>query len=299
VVQGSSEDLKEDKDEVDDDDWVSEEEEEESEEESEEGEEGEEEEDEEGEGEEGEDSDEEEEEDEEGEEEGEEEEEEGEEEDEEEEHEAPPPPVATALPPRVEADESLSIPGVGSSGSSWVARIGGYVVGLGIVFGAYFAFRELYPSPKPIGTVTPTVTTSHEPDIPPPPLGLDSGALAVDAEMIEIEDDSGAVAVLEDTGAAVPSVTAPATTDQPPVNVPAAVLVKQAQRALDSGQFGTAIRLAAQASAQEPGNAEAWLTLGAAYDGAGNSAAAKNAYRSCIAKAAGSALVGECKALLQ
>jgi Flp pilus assembly protein TadD len=78
----------------------------------------------------------------------------------------------------------------------------------------------------------------------------------------------------------------------------AAQLIKQAQRALDSGQTGTAIGLAQRATQQSPDNAEAWLTLGAAYDAAHNTTAAQNAYKSCLNKAAAHALVGECKALI-
>jgi DNA-binding response OmpR family regulator len=212
---------------------------------------------------------------------------------------APPPPVATLARP--EADESLSIPGVGSSSSSPAARIGGFLVGVAVVLSAYFVVRQLHPTVQPVST-TPSVTT-REPDIPPPPVSNTAATNAPDAETIEFEDDSGPVAMVEDTGAPTPSTTtnptAPVTTDQPPPAVPIAVLVKQAQKALDSGQAGTAITLASQATARAPENAEAWLTLGAAYDMAGNAAAAKNAYRSCVAKASGHPLANECKAFVQ
>lgn len=213
-------------------------------------------------------------------------------------HDAPrisaPPPVATFSP-----DDSLSIPGVGRSSSSLVARFGGFALGLIAVLGAYFMVRQLHPTTQPVST-TPSVTT-HEPDIPlPPPPSNTVATNAPDAEAIELEDDAGAVAVVQDTGAPVPTTTVPPVlTDQPPPSMPTAVLVKQAQKALDSGQAGNAIRLAAQATAQSPDNAEAWLTLGAAYDMAGNGGAAKQAYRSCVAKAGGHPLVGECKAFVQ
>jgi Flp pilus assembly protein TadD len=90
-----------------------------------------------------------------------------------------------------------------------------------------------------------------------------------------------------------------ASIEPPPAPVSAAQLIKQAQLALDSGKTQAAIQLATRASQQSPDNAEAWLTLGAAYDAAGNAAAAKNAYKSCLARAAAHPLVGECKALAQ
>ena len=73
--------------------------------------------------------------------------------------------------------------------------------------------------------------------------------------------------------------------------------MKRAQHALDRGQAGAAIGLAQQATAQNPADAEAWLTLGGAYEMAGNHGAAMRAFRNCVAKAQG-ARVSECKALL-
>ena len=55
--------------------------------------------------------------------------------------------------------------------------------------------------------------------------------------------------------------------------------------------------LARQATAANPADAEAWLTLGGAYDMMGNKAAAKGAYKSCVTKGQGPQ-VAECKALL-
>jgi hypothetical protein len=73
-------------------------------------------------------------------------------------------------------------------------------------------------------------------------------------------------------------------------------LLSQAARALKKGDTTKAVSLARQAVAENPGNADAWLTLGAAYQASGNSAAAHDAYRSC-AKQAHFANVTECFAL--
>jgi Flp pilus assembly protein TadD len=51
------------------------------------------------------------------------------------------------------------------------------------------------------------------------------------------------------------------------------------------GDLATAQDLGRQAVASNPANAQAWLTLGAAYQAAGNSAAAHSAYLSCVAQA--------------
>jgi DNA-binding response OmpR family regulator len=98
----------------------------------------------------------------------------------------------------------------------------------------------------------------------------------------------------------------------PPVHVPASVvhipttpsepeaggsLTKQAQRLLERGATARAIEVARKATAADPTNAEAWLTLGAAYDAAGNRPQARLAYKNCVDNGRG-ARVGECKALL-
>jgi Flp pilus assembly protein TadD len=70
----------------------------------------------------------------------------------------------------------------------------------------------------------------------------------------------------------------------------------QASRALAKGDTARAIELARAAVASNPGNADAWLTLGAAYQASGNAAAARDAYRSCSAQAR-TANVTECRVL--
>ena len=62
-------------------------------------------------------------------------------------------------------------------------------------------------------------------------------------------------------------------------------LLAQASHALASGATARAVELARQATAATPTDANAWLTLGAAYSASGNASAARDAYRSCIAHA--------------
>ena len=73
-------------------------------------------------------------------------------------------------------------------------------------------------------------------------------------------------------------------------------LVVQAERALSRGATARAVTLAQQAVAANPGDADGWLTLGAAYQASGNPSAAHGAYASCAAQAH-SANVGECRML--
>jgi CheY-like chemotaxis protein len=74
---------------------------------------------------------------------------------------------------------------------------------------------------------------------------------------------------------------APLALNQPPGHS----LIAQASRALQKGDRPLAVDLAKQAVAQSPTNADAWLTLGAAYQASGNGGAAKDAYRSCTKQA--------------
>jgi DNA-binding response OmpR family regulator len=71
----------------------------------------------------------------------------------------------------------------------------------------------------------------------------------------------------------------------------------KAQRYLEQRAPGKAAEIAHRITVHQPGNADAWLTLGAAYEALGQPKSAKDAYRSCAAKAVGSG-AAECKALL-
>jgi DNA-binding response OmpR family regulator len=83
--------------------------------------------------------------------------------------------------------------------------------------------------------------------------------------------------------------------DLPPVPGGGSPL-SRASRALAKGDMPRAITLARQAVAADPSNADAWLTLGAAYQASGDGASAREAYRSCVTEAH-SANVNECRML--
>jgi Flp pilus assembly protein TadD len=73
-------------------------------------------------------------------------------------------------------------------------------------------------------------------------------------------------------------------------------LTAQASHALARGATARAVELARQAVAANPSNADAWLTLAAAYMASGNPGAARAAYASCIAQAH-TPNVSECRVL--
>jgi Flp pilus assembly protein TadD len=74
-------------------------------------------------------------------------------------------------------------------------------------------------------------------------------------------------------------------------------MTAKAQAALEKGSAIRAIELARKATQNDPSNAEAWLTLGAAFDATGSHGQARAAYKTCADRASGPG-VSECKALL-
>jgi Flp pilus assembly protein TadD len=61
--------------------------------------------------------------------------------------------------------------------------------------------------------------------------------------------------------------------------------VLEAERALARGATSHAVELAQKAVAENPADADAWLTLGAAREASGDANSARLAYRSCVAQA--------------
>ena len=97
---------------------------------------------------------------------------------------------------------------------------------------------------------------------------------------------------------AVPAVSAGGTSEPPGASAESAThLVIRAQQYLESGSPSRAVEVARRATQTDPSDAEAWLTLGAAYDSAGNHAKSRAAYEACGRQAKG-ARVSECRALV-
>jgi CheY-like chemotaxis protein len=79
-------------------------------------------------------------------------------------------------------------------------------------------------------------------------------------------------------------------------DAPGASIVSQANHALRRGATARALTLARQAVAQNPADADAWLTLGAALQSSGDSAGAREAYSNCLTRAH-TANISECRLL--
>jgi DNA-binding response OmpR family regulator len=93
------------------------------------------------------------------------------------------------------------------------------------------------------------------------------------------------------------SATSATSASPPPTTETATHMVIRAQQYLESGSPSRAVEAARHATQIDPSDAEAWLTLGAAYDSAGNHAKSRAAYESCGRQARG-ARVSECRALV-
>ena len=99
--------------------------------------------------------------------------------------------------------------------------------------------------------------------------------------------------------AAAPAVvqeSSPAAEGNPDGRAGGGSMVAQAGRALRTGALAKAVGLARQAVVASPRDADAWLTLAAAYQATGDVVAAHQAYRDCVARAT-SANVSECRVL--
>jgi hypothetical protein len=177
---------------------------------------------------------------------------------------------------------------------------------------AIFALVQFYRSrqniaddktPPTNGTGAPATTLKTPPTVPPPPTISEAMSVAPPTSAPPASSSAAMVLVARDASVplvpSAPSVPSVATTfgvadAGPPAETGS--LVQQAQRALERGQAARAIDLARRATQASPGNADAWLTLGAAYDAAGQSGAAKAAYRACVQNGRGPS-VNECRAL--
>lgn len=120
--------------------------------------------------------------------------------------------------------------------------------------------------------------------IPPSSPSVPEGSLAAPAGIERIgagEEASKASPVAVSPGSG-------RTVEEPPIGSPAETtgsLVGQAQHALAVGATARALALARQAVRENPQDADAWLTLGAAFQASGDAVSAREAYRDCVGQA--------------
>jgi len=141
------------------------------------------------------------------------------------------------------------------------------------------------PSPTSVTATLPPSVSVPVPVTPPPAI-----ATAVDAS-------TPAVTPPPQPRPDPAPVPAPAPAPAPaPEPVPAAVDAGGSNSAVDEQKEATrAVQIAFLATQEDPSDADAWLTLGAAYLAAGNARQAVQAYTSCVRKAPNHPKAGECK----
>ncbi len=136
----------------------------------------------------------------------------------------------------------------------------------------------------PAVSAVPTATAAEAVSVAPSAPSVESQATAAGAEVSALPPAPGPQRPAQET----PLETGPLKAGSS--------LIAQASRAMTRGDVPLALDLAHQAVAANPANADTWLTLGAAYQAAGNPSGARDAYRRCIAQAHG-ANVSECRVL--
>jgi CheY-like chemotaxis protein len=193
-------------------------------------------------------------------------------------------------------------------------RIAGFAAGCAIAIAITWAWVHRQPAARPVSSgpsPQATVSVVARPDktaidnVPPPPplLAVVPPPVAQVTATTEPPKNGPSTA----TADRKPHTTESTPTDgtgSKPTNVGTSTeglgggtLTQLAQRQLERGNAPRAIELARRATVADPSNAEAWLTLGAAYDAAGHRGQARAAYRSCIDNGKGGR-VSECQALL-
>lgn len=243
----------------------------------------------------------------------------------------PPAPVrapATPAPPApVSAHDEPEIPGVPRPISARAKMIVGAVLGVAVLVGIAAAWnsvrareaRQEEDTREAAATLAAaSANAARHPAIPPPPVAstppvVSAAPAAANPASVVPEPAATRIAAAPappslptpppahaSPAAGSPVAASPGHGSEEALDVPAGPpsgsLVKQANQALVSGAMARAVELARQAVAANPGDAEAWLTLGAAYQASGQSGAAQNAYRSCLAQAHGPN-VSDCRVL--
>jgi len=185
---------------------------------------------------------------------------------------------------------------------------------------------SIHPLPTPSAAASPAAPRSSAGEREPEPVATATTASAKpvettrshDAPLAATSEPAARATATAKSGATSTSAGAsrPRATGEPTTSAPAAAttsastgaglssesITQAAQRALegkdkDEKQGTRAAQLAFLATQQDPGNADAWLTLGAAYEAMGKKQQALESYRSCARKAASHPRVSECKQL--
>lgn len=217
-------------------------------------------------------------------------------------------PEPEAVAPSVtEVDDDPPVPRTPIAGArvaTWLLASIAVVATLALV--ARFVVRGDHDKPNDLRIVpTATTTSSSSAAVVPPPVSATTTTMAATGIMFTALP-SARPPRTSPSGVPLPPssvpvlATAPAAPSAAASGAPSATTnadTVQAQKALELKLPQRAIDLARHAVRTNPKDAEAWLTLGAAYEAAGARERAKSAYRSCVDQGDGPR-VSECRALL-
>ena len=181
------------------------------------------------------------------------------------------------------------------------AHLTRYVKGAVIAAAAILALALVVSKLRTKNEPAPAVQVTHAPDptppppipsptqdSPPPPLDMDTQ----DTPPPEPSASAAASAATADT-AAVPS--ASASTEKPAKT--AGQEKADAKALLEREAYGAAVAAGERSVALDSGDGEAWLILGAAYQGMGNAGQAKRCYAACTKQKRGP--IADCQQMLQ
>ncbi len=203
--------------------------------------------------------------------------------------------------PAVEATEpsgTAASRGVSPSDRPPPPRAVGFAIGFAVVLAlAWGVFHQLgtRTPEEPVGMPSDSaIPPSPSPAVPMKTTAADHSPPAAGSALAPEPNPEPAVSQASPSASPAPQ---PAAVEKPSATS-AVAFTLQAQHMLEHGNAPRATELARKATAADPQNPEAWLTLGASYDAAGSRSLARSAYRSCVETGRGSR-VSECRALLE
>ncbi len=220
------------------------------------------------------------------------------------------PEPETVAPSVTEVDDDPPVPRTPIAGArvaTWLLASIAVVATLALV--ARFVVRGDHDKPNDL-RIVPTATApsaSTAAVVPPPPVSATTTTMAATGIMFTALPSAHSARPAGSGFGPIPQAsvpvlgTTPSSPSGPSTGTAAAATTNadtvQAQKALELKLPQRAIDLARHAVRTNPKDAEAWLTLGAAYEAAGARERAKSAYRSCVDQGDGPR-VSECRALL-
>ncbi|CAN5381897.1 hypothetical protein BH09MYX1_BH09MYX1_37610 [soil metagenome] len=184
------------------------------------------------------------------------------------------------------------------------AHLARYVKGAVIAAAAILALCFVVSMLRPKDEPTPAVQVTHAPDpIPPPPIAspppVDTAA-PIDMDTPAPSASGATSAGVAASGSADTVASAAPSASAASADKPAKTALQEksdAKALLEREAYGSAVAAGERSVALDSGDGEAWLILGAAYQGMGNAGQAKRCYAACTKQKRGP--IDDCRQMLQ